>query len=330
LIECHLQDTDGDTIPDIWDNCPEAENPNQDDSDGDGVGDWCDDSDHDGIVDAEDDCFNFPQSFDDDNDGWPNECDNCPDVFNPEQNNIDGDEFGDLCDLDKDGDGIPNNIDNCEDYYNPGQEDSDNDGVGDACLLIEDCDDAQAQAILSALILCVDGKYNDLKNLPDPQMLSDLNDCIQTRTNSKQYNFYKLSKAWKKYKSFIYDCIDELYPNVEELTPEQYSEVKNCAVEKVHDYAENTLNWSPTIGEPSSSELSELNVILCECRGAYLIHLYEQKIEIAQSALACFNATGEFCATSKNIDRYTRGYWMTTIRNLRRDIQQIENTSCNN
>jgi hypothetical protein len=32
-----------------------------------------------------------------------------------------------------DGDGIPNNIDNCPSVYNPDQVDSDNDGGGDAC-----------------------------------------------------------------------------------------------------------------------------------------------------------------------------------------------------
>jgi len=34
---------------------------------------------------------------------------------------------------DKDGDGVPDNVDNCPDTFNPGQEDSDGDGIGDAC-----------------------------------------------------------------------------------------------------------------------------------------------------------------------------------------------------
>ncbi len=35
-------DTDGDGVPDAFDNCPEAHNPDQSDADGDGVGDACD------------------------------------------------------------------------------------------------------------------------------------------------------------------------------------------------------------------------------------------------------------------------------------------------
>jgi len=34
---------------------------------------------------------------------------------------------------DMDGDGVPDSLDNCPNHYNPGQEDCDNDGVGDVC-----------------------------------------------------------------------------------------------------------------------------------------------------------------------------------------------------
>ena len=43
--------------------------------------------------------------IDSDNDGVPDETDNCPDTPNSDQANLDGDEFGDVCDLDADGDG---------------------------------------------------------------------------------------------------------------------------------------------------------------------------------------------------------------------------------
>lgn len=59
--------------------------------------------------------------------------DNCPYAANPDQENIDGDAFGDVCDLDKDNDGIINEEDNCELIANPTQEDADVDGIGDAC-----------------------------------------------------------------------------------------------------------------------------------------------------------------------------------------------------
>ncbi|WP_156879153.1 thrombospondin type 3 repeat-containing protein [Salinimicrobium xinjiangense] len=57
---------------------------------------------------------------DDDNDGVPNDDDNCPNDYNPDQSDVDGDGYGDVCD-------------NCPDVYNPYQLDSDNDGLGNAC-----------------------------------------------------------------------------------------------------------------------------------------------------------------------------------------------------
>ncbi|UCD29054.1 MAG: thrombospondin type 3 repeat-containing protein, partial [Planctomycetota bacterium] len=75
--DCEL-DSDGDGLIDVCDNCPQAENPDQADNDGDGQGDACDD--------------------DDDNDGVLDVDDNCPLTANPDQNNSDGDDVGDVCD----------------------------------------------------------------------------------------------------------------------------------------------------------------------------------------------------------------------------------------
>jgi hypothetical protein len=70
---------------------------------------------------------------DSDMDGLPDEVDNCPLTYNPDQMDFDLDGSGDACDDDKDGDDVGNLIDNCPLTVNPLQEDLDGDGYGDAC-----------------------------------------------------------------------------------------------------------------------------------------------------------------------------------------------------
>ena len=84
-------DSDLDAFLDDVDNCPDAFNPIQTDTDGDGIGDTCD--------------------TDLDGDGDLNAGDNCPYTANANQADIDADGIGDVCDPDADGDGIPNEED---------------------------------------------------------------------------------------------------------------------------------------------------------------------------------------------------------------------------
>ncbi|MFH1770007.1 MAG: thrombospondin type 3 repeat-containing protein [archaeon] len=106
-------DDDDDNVTDPTDNCPDVYNPDQLDTDLDGIGDACD--------------------SDDDDDDVPDETDNCPLVDNPDQADEDGDGIGDACDDDGDNDDVPDETDNCLDVYNPDQADFNDDGVGDAC-----------------------------------------------------------------------------------------------------------------------------------------------------------------------------------------------------
>ena len=83
-------DNDSDFIPSNIDNCPNHFNPDQLNSDGDGLGNACD---------------SLPYG-DSDGDGIDNASDNCVNVANSDQANLDGDSKGDACDLDVDGDSV--------------------------------------------------------------------------------------------------------------------------------------------------------------------------------------------------------------------------------
>ena len=112
-------DTDGDGVPDTSDNCPLVANPDQQDTDHDGIGDACETS----VTDT-------------DGDGVPDSIDNCPSISNPDQKDSNGNGVGDVCETsvtDTDGDGVPDAIDNCPNIYNPNQQDTDHDGIGDVC-----------------------------------------------------------------------------------------------------------------------------------------------------------------------------------------------------
>ncbi len=70
--------------------------------------------------------------LDRDNDGIEDLKDNCVMQANPDQEDIDENGRGDICD-DWDRDGVINSVDNCPDTPNSSRLDTDGDGIGDAC-----------------------------------------------------------------------------------------------------------------------------------------------------------------------------------------------------
>lgn len=148
-------DNDGDGFgSDSRDNCHPFYNPDQNDSDGDGLGDKCEDFDEDGVnniyettwTELDDGPFDpNPDQANGDGDPTGDACDdsegdtffdstdNCDTNSNPDQTDTDADGQGNPCDHDDDNDSVNDDLDNCPTTWSPNQTDSDGDEIGDAC-----------------------------------------------------------------------------------------------------------------------------------------------------------------------------------------------------
>lgn len=130
---------------------------------------------------------------DTDLDGISDGTDNCVNIANEKQENLDGDHLGDACDNDRDGDGIfdvdddfPDNVSQYLDLDGDGlghTEDDDNDGDGfnddvDNCPYVANADQADTNGI------------GDNSGLGDACELSGLNDTGQDRSGAFDFGSY--------------------------------------------------------------------------------------------------------------------------------------------
>jgi hypothetical protein len=114
-----------------------------------------------------------------DGDGWVDSVDNCPDVSNPNQDDVDVDGYGNVCDIcpidelnDIDDDGLCGNEDNCPTVANVGQANGDGDMLGDACdpCPADPLNDSDGDGVCGDVDLCPgsdDALDADLDGVPD-------------------------------------------------------------------------------------------------------------------------------------------------------------------
>ncbi len=174
-------DVDQDTVEDSEDNCVLDDNPDQTDTDDDGLGDICDDDDdNDGSPDVEEEEEGTdPLDPDSDGDGILDGPDNCPLTNDPDQTDTDGDGLGNVCDDDDDDDGSPDDEEDVE-GTDPLDPDSDDDGILDGpdnCPLNDDPDQTDTDGDGQGDVCDDDDDDDGIPDDEDPCPLDPLNRC---------------------------------------------------------------------------------------------------------------------------------------------------------
>lgn len=172
-------DDDGDGVADDLDDCPLGNtgwwSTRSSDHDEDGCRDSDEDfdDDEDGIFDHNDACPKGPVGWvstpeedqegdgcsdvDTDEDGWVDQADVCPNVYDPGQADLDNDGVGNLCDDDADDDGIVEANDACPLDFNPWTSTPSNDHDRDGCKDDRDDQDDDDDGVLDAYDRCSTG-----------------------------------------------------------------------------------------------------------------------------------------------------------------------------
>lgn len=269
-------DTDG--IPNTIDNCKFFSNPDQLDSDSDGLGDGCDldklnknpldgDTDNDGITDSRDNCrylFNPDQKdsnadgngdlcSDDDSDGIVGKNDNCPQISNPDQKDVNANGVGDACEFDKDADEIFDSIDNCMTKQNSDQADADFDGIGDACdnckLSNPDQKDVNANGVGDA---CENAEKFAQENDSDKDGIFDFSDNCPKTVNPDQADSDQ-------------DGIGDTCDNCAKIqNPDQTDTDKNSVGDRCEDTDQDGIDGyldnCPTVANPDQADRDNNNI----------------------------------------------------------------------
>ncbi len=167
---------------------------------------WKDtDPDNDGVKNGDNcpDKYN-PNQQNSDNDNIGDACDNCIHVTNQDQRDTDGDGIGDACDDDDDNDDVLDKDDNCPLNHNPNQEDTDGDGIGDVCDSVDN--NAKPNLRLSGLIVKVGDKtYKEYGEGQTPEFVYGKNHTFNItiknddKGNSPSFSYNLLVSTENKY-----------------------------------------------------------------------------------------------------------------------------------